>query len=86
VEFFSGGEFSCEMIEILMKFGIFFGDFWWIFRCLEWQGPNHNYFLKLRVLLQFSKGHKDRGAIYNKLRGFCAKFTRFSYLGIISQW
>jgi hypothetical protein len=77
VEFFSGGEFWHERIEILAKFGFFSRIFGGFLECLEWLGIIIIIFWKLRVLLQFSKEYQDRGAIYNKLRGFCAKFTGF---------
>jgi hypothetical protein len=49
---------SCEVWE-------FFGEFGGFLECLERLGPNRNYFLKLRVLLQFLPG-----------AGTAAKFTR----------
>jgi hypothetical protein len=53
---------------------------------LEWLGPNHNYFLETEGPAVILPTSRDRGLIYNKLRGFFVKFARVNGIRIISQW
>jgi hypothetical protein len=52
---------------------------------LEWLGPNHNYFLETEGPAVILPTSRDRGLIYNKLRGFFVKFARVNGIRIISQ-
>jgi hypothetical protein len=86
VEFLSGWKHWRERTGALAKFRVFLGNFGGFLECLERLGPSHNYFQKLRVLLQFLPMCRDRGEIYKKNRGFGAKFTRYNESGIVFQW
>jgi hypothetical protein len=62
------------------------GIFGGFFECLEWLGPNHNYFSEIEGPAAILPTSRDRRLIYNKLRGFYVKFARFNGIRIISQW
>jgi hypothetical protein len=74
-----------ERTEALAKFGNFSGVFGGFLGCLEWLGPNHNYFLEIEGVVVIPPTSRDRELIYNNLRGFFVKFTRFNAVRIISQ-
>jgi hypothetical protein len=80
-----GWKLRRERIGALAKFGKFSGVFGGFLGCLEWLGPNPNYFSKTEgpaAILPMSRDHR---LIYKKLGGFFVKFVRFNRIRIISQ-
>jgi hypothetical protein len=85
VEFLSGQELWRDRTRALVKFGIFFGIFGGFFGCLEGLRANRNYFSETEAPAAIFPTNRDHRLIYNKLRGFFAKFMRVNIIRIISQ-
>jgi hypothetical protein len=73
VEFLNGGKLWRERTRAHAKAGIFSGIFGEFLECLDWLGPNHKYVLEAEGPTAILPMRRDRGTIYNKLRGLNAK-------------
>jgi hypothetical protein len=81
-----GGGIWRERTRAFAKVGNFLRNFGRFSECLEWLGPNHNYFQKLRILLQFLPTCMDCGEIYKRNTGYDTKFMGYNGSGIVFQW
>jgi hypothetical protein len=84
-ELLTGWKLRRERTRAPAKFGKFSAVFGRFLGCLEWLGTNRNYFLETQGLAAILPMSKDHGLIYNKLRGFFIKFTRFNGIRITSK-